>query len=69
MVNRQMLTGEELIVLTFQKTILANASNFGGNFKQAVRNLTGDHIDLIDLGDGNNHFSIIGAGLLQNVWI
>ena len=46
---------------------VANARDLGGNLEQGVGHLAGDDIDLVRLGDRDQHVGVLGAGLHQHV--
>ena len=46
---------------------MADAGDLGGHFENRVRHLTGNHVDLIGIGHGNQHVGVIGAGLFQGM--
>ena len=46
-----------------------HAGDLGRGMEQRPGGLTGDHIGLVAVGDGDHHVGIVGAGALQHVGV
>ncbi len=44
----------------------ADTGDFGGGAEQGVGHLAGDHVDLVGVGDGDQHVGVFGAGFLEH---
>ncbi len=47
---------------------LPDAGYFGGGLEHGIGDLTGNHIDFVTIGDGDQHIRIVRTGLFQDRW-
>ena len=62
-VDRQMLAPEEILPASFQIALLADARDLDGHVEDRMGHLTGDHVDLVVMGDGDQEFGILRSCL------
>ena len=55
--------------LVGQVLLRANARNLGGCIEQGVGHLAGHHVDLVTVGDGNQHIGVFGTCFEQCVGV
>ena len=48
---------------------MTHARNLGRHFEQGMGDLAGDHVDLIGVGDGDDHIRVIGPSGLEHVGV
>jgi hypothetical protein len=57
-IDWHMVAAEQICPYGLQIALVANPGNFGWHIKQRMRDLTGNHIDFIGLGYGDDHVDI-----------
>ena len=65
-IDRNVLTAEQLF-LVGQVLGRAHPGDFGGGVEQGMGHLAGHHIDLVTVGDCDQHIGVFGAGLEQGI--
>src|SRR5690554_1478268 len=65
-INRNALVTAEYGVIFLQIIMFTHSRNLGRDIEQSACDLTGNHVDLIAVGHGDQHVGILGAGLIQN---
>src|SRR5690606_34681863 len=68
-INRQVIAREEIHIARFKIVLRADARHLGGHFEQRVRDLTGDHVDLVVKRAGDQHVGLIGTRFRKDVRI
>ena len=63
-----MIATEHISPSSFKVRLRPNPRNLSWNFKNRMRNLTGDHVDFIGVRNRDHHVGVFRACLLQNMW-
>ena len=66
-IDRQCVLGEQI---GFGEVLgTSHPGNFGRGVKKCVSHLTGEHVGLVTVGDGQQHIGIFGPGPFQDVGV
>ena len=65
-VDRHMLAAEQVLPAALQIALLADARDLGRHVEQRMRDLAGDHVDLVGVRHRDQHVGVGGARLRQH---
>src|SRR5690606_22830197 len=68
-VDRKMIPGKEIHIMWLEVELRAYARDLGRHFKQRMRNLTGNHVDLVVERYRDDHVRLVGARFRQHAGI